>query len=68
MEKFNIEYKVLLYKSVKTKVYKNKFRKKWTEPYYIYDIIVPEAYKLRTIEDKVLRMMINIKQLKKYYE
>ena len=57
--KFNIGDKVLLYESAKAKVHGDKFREKWTGPYYIHDINAPGAYKLRTMDDKVLKRIIN---------
>jgi hypothetical protein len=66
--KFNIGDKVLLYESAKAKVHGDKFREKWTGPYYIHDITAPGAYKLRTMDDKVLRRVINTDRLKRYFE
>jgi hypothetical protein len=57
--KFNIGEKVLLYESAKAKVHGDKFREKWIGPYYIHDISAPGAYKLRTMDDKILRRIIN---------
>jgi transposase InsO family protein len=68
LEKFNIGDKVLLYESAKAKVHGDKFREKWTGPYYIHDINGSGAYKLRTMEDKILKRYINTDRLKKYYE
>jgi hypothetical protein len=65
---FNIGDKVLLYESAKAGVHGNKFREKWTGPYYIHDISAPGAYKLRTMDDKILRRTINTDRLKKYFE
>ena len=67
-QKFNIEDKVLLYKLAKAKVHKDKFREKWTELYYIHDIVAFGIYKLKIIENKILRRAINIEKLKKYHE
>jgi hypothetical protein len=66
--KFNIGDKVLLYELAKAKVHGDKFREKWTGPYYIHDIMAPGAYKLRTMDDKVLRRVINTDRLKRYFE
>ena len=66
--KFNIGDKVLLYESAKAKVHGDKFREKWTGPYYIHDINAPGVYKLRTMDDKVLRRIINTDRLKRYHE
>jgi len=67
-QKFNIGDKVLLYESAKAKVHGDKFREKWTGPYYIHNIVAPGAYKLRTMDDKVLKKAVNTDRLKKYYE
>ena len=66
--KFNIGDKVLLYESVKASVHGDKFREKWMGPYYIHDISAPGAYKLRTLEDKILRRTVNTDRLKRYFE
>src|SRR5438552_279023 len=57
--KFNIGEKVLLYESAKAKVHGDKFREKWIGPYYIHNISAPGAYKLRTMDDKIIRRIIN---------
>ena len=67
-QKFNIGDKVLLYEAAKAKVHGDKFREKWTGPYYIHDIVVSGAYKLRTMENKILKRTINTERLKKYHE
>ena len=59
---------MLLYESAKAKVHGDKFREKWTGPYYIHDIVAAGAYKLRTLDDKILRRTINTDRLKRYYE
>ena len=67
-EKFNIGDKVLLYESAKAGVHGYKFRIKWTGPYYIHDNSAPGAYKLRTMDNKILRRTINTDRLKRYFE
>ena len=67
-EKFNIGDKVLLFELVKAGVHGDKFREKWTGPYYIHNTIAPGAYKLRTMDDKILWRTINIERLKRYHE
>ena len=41
---------------------------KWKGPYYIHEIIGKGAYKLRTLEGKVLRSSYNVKHLKEYFD
>jgi hypothetical protein len=65
---FKIGDKVLLYESAKAKVHGDKFREKWTGPYYIHEVLGLGAYKLRTIEGNVLKRTTNTERLKLYYE
>ena len=67
-KQFVISDKVLLYQSAQAKVHGDKFREKWKGPYYIHDIVTPRVYKLRTIDQKVLKKVINTDQLKMYFE
>ena len=46
----------------------DKIRTKWKGPYYIHDKIAPGAYKLRSMDDKVLKRTINAERLKHYFE
>src|SRR5436305_13623854 len=62
--KFGIENKVLLKDAAKEKQWSGKLSQKWKGPYYIHDIIGKGAYKLRTIDGKVLRTPHHIKHLK----
>jgi hypothetical protein len=66
--KFEIGNKVLLKDAAKEKQWSGKLSQKWKGPYYIHDIIGKGAYKLRTIDGKVLKTPYNIKHLKKYYD
>jgi hypothetical protein len=65
-----IQYKigdlVLLYKSQLWG--KQKLEERWTGPYYIYEILVNDTYKLRTQDDKVLKTPINAERLKPYMQ
>jgi hypothetical protein len=67
-EKFDIGDKVLLYESAKAKVHGDKFREKWKGPFYIHNISAPGAYKLRTMEDKIVKRTVNTDRLKRYHE
>src|SRR3954447_13599536 len=60
--------KVLLKDAAKEKQWSGKLSQKWKGPYYIHEIIGKGAYKLRTMDGKVLKTPYNIKHLKKYYD
>src|SRR5436189_469121 len=66
--KFNIGDKILLKDAAKEKQYSGKLSSKWKGPYYIHEIFGKGAYKLRTLDGKVLKTSHNIKHLKKYYD
>ena len=66
--KFTIGEKVLLKDVAKEKQWSGKLSPKWKGPYYIHEIIGRGAYKLRTMDGKVLKATRNIKHLKKYYD
>ncbi|CAG8594412.1 11426_t:CDS:2, partial [Ambispora leptoticha] len=65
---FHIGDKVLLYQLAQAKVHSNKFSEKWKGPYYIHNIIALGAYKLRSIDDKILKRTINANRLKLYFD
>ena len=66
--KMEIGDKVLLKDAAKEKQYSGKLSSKWKGPYYIHEIIGKGAYKLRTLDGKVLKTSHNIKHLKKYFD
>ena len=66
--KFEIGDKILLKDVAKEKQWSGKLSPKWKGPYYIHEIIEKGAYKLRTLEGKVLKNPYNIKHLKKYFD
>ena len=66
--KLEIGDKVLLKNAAKEKQWTGKLSSKWKGPYYIHEIIGKGAYKLRTMEGKVLTASRNIKHLKKYFD
>src|SRR5436190_6444581 len=66
--KLEIGDKVLLKDAAKEKQWTGKLSSKWKGPYYIHEIIGKGAYKLRTMEGKVLTASRNIKHLKKYFD
>src|SRR5436190_23941915 len=66
--KFEIGMKVLLKDAAKEKQWSGKLSQKWKGPYYIHEIVGGGAYKLRTLEGKVLKTSRNVKHLKKYFD
>ena len=58
--------KVLLYNAAKEKQWSGKLEPKWKGPYYIHQVLLNGAYKLRTLDGKVLKTPYNVKLLKEY--
>ena len=50
--------KVLLYNAAKEQQWFGKLEPKWKGPYYIHQILLNEAYKLRTLDSKVFKTLI----------
>src|SRR3954451_189722 len=66
--KLKIGDKVLLKDAAKEKQWSGKLASKWKGPYYIHREIGKGAYKLRTLDGKVLKTSHNVKHVKKYYD
>ena len=66
--KLKIGDKVLLKDAAKEKQWSGKLAPKWKGPYYIHEEIGKGAYKLRTLDGKVLKTSHNVKHTKKYFE
>ena len=66
--RFEIGIKVLLKDAAKKKQWSGKLSSKWKGPYYIHDIVGGGAYKIRTLEGKVLKASYNVKHLKRYFD
>src|SRR2546421_12428455 len=66
--KLKIGDKVLLKDAAKEKQWSGKLTPKWKGPYYIHEEIGKGAYKLRTLDRKVLKTSHNVKHVKKYYD
>jgi len=66
--KLKIGDKVLLKDAAKEKQWSGKLAPKWKGPYYIHEEIGKGAYKLRTLDGKVLKTSHNVKHIKKYFE
>ena len=43
-----------------------KLEEKWTGPFFVYDVLIANNYKLRTIERKVLKNSVYGNRLKLY--
>lgn len=65
---FDIGDKVLLEDAKKRYSRSDKFAPKCTGPYYVHDKLPNDAYKLRTLEGKVISAPFNLSLLKKYYD
>ncbi len=64
---FKVGEKVLYYKAIKDKQWTGKLEENWKGPYYIHEILLNGAYKLKDDEGNILRMPINGELLKHYY-
>lgn len=56
---YEIGDKVLVYDAVKYTSHTDKLDLKWKVPYYIHNIVNPEAYKLQIINRQILQIPIN---------
>jgi hypothetical protein len=65
---FKIGDKILLKDAAKEKQWSGKLSSKWKGPYFVHETFGNGAYKLRTLDGKVLKNSYNIKHLKKYYD
>jgi len=63
---FKIGDEVLLKESYKEKQYTGKLSDNWKGPYYIYEVIGRGAYRLKTLDGKILKGTQNVKNLKGY--
>ena len=66
--KYKIRDKVLMYNAARDKHFMGKLKPKWKGPYYIHNTLRNGAYKLRTMDGKILTAPINILLLKTYYD
>lgn len=62
---FNIGDLVLLYQSQLRG--KRKLQERWKGPYYVHEVLGNGVYKLRTMDDKVLKVPVNAERLKPYH-
>jgi len=61
---FEIGDKVLYYNAAKDKQWSGKLNLKWKEPYYIHQVLMNRSYKIREIDERVLRIPVNGNLLK----
>src|ERR687897_2463259 len=47
---------------------KKKLEDRWNSPYYIHDVLGNGVYKLRTMDRKILKVLINGSRLKPYQQ
>ena len=67
IESYSIGEKVLRYKSFLEGTHKDKLKEKWEGPFYIHDVLEYGNYKLRNLDDKVLKPRFHGNRLKRYY-
>ena len=65
---FKIGDKVLLYDAAKEKTWTGKLEEKWKGPFYIHDVLLNGAYRLRSTEGRIFRSPINASLLKIYHD
>jgi transposase InsO family protein len=65
---FQIGQKVLYFKAAQDQQRTGKLLPKWKGPYFIHEIQPHGSYKLRTLDNKLLKSPINGSLLKQYYE
>lgn len=63
---FQIGDKVLKYKAQKEKQWSGKLTPNWDGPFFIHNVLPHGAYKLRTMEGRVIKVPINGEHLKLY--
>jgi hypothetical protein len=64
--KFKIGEFVLLYKSYLRG--KQKLEERWKGPYRIHEILGNGAYKIRTLDERILKTPVNSERLKRYHQ
>jgi len=67
IESYSIGDKVLVFRSLLEGTRKGKLEEKWEGPYYIYDVLGNGAYKLRTLDNQVLKKKVHGNRLKLYH-
>ena len=65
---FKIGDKVLLKEAYKDNQKSGKLSQNWKGPYYIHEIYGKGAYRIKTLDGKILKGTQNIRNIKTYYE
>jgi len=66
-DRYQIGDKVLYYNAAKEKQWSGKLEEKWKGPYYINETLPNDAYKLKEMNGKILKVPVNGELLKRYY-
>jgi hypothetical protein len=66
-ELFQIGDKILLYNAAKEKQWSGKLEEKWKGPYYIHEVLLNGAYKLKELDGRIFKTPVNGELLKRYY-
>jgi len=66
-DRYQIGDKVLYYNAAKEKQWSGKLEEKWKGPYYINETLPNDAYKLKEMNGKILKVSVNGELLKRYY-
>ena len=64
---FKTGEKVLYYNAAKEKQWSGKLEEKWKGPYYIHEVLLNGAYKIKELNGKILKTPVNGEWLKTYY-
>ena len=67
-EKLKIGDQILVERTWLKTNFSAKLENKWIGPYFIHDILKNNVYKLRTLEEKLVRNVVHGNRLKKYYK
>ncbi|CAI2195430.1 8983_t:CDS:1, partial [Funneliformis geosporum] len=51
--------KVLYFEAAKDKTHSGKLDQKWKGPYYIYQLLLNESYKIRQLDGRVFYIPVN---------
>src|SRR6185437_14449424 len=66
-DRYQIGDKVLYYNAAKEKQWSGKLEEKWKGPYYINETLPNDAYKLKEMNGRILKVPVNGELLKRYY-
>jgi Integrase zinc binding domain/Integrase core domain len=68
VDKFRVGQKVLYYKAAQDNQHTGKLLPKWKGPYVVHHVGTNGSYRLKTLDDKLLKSAVNGNLLKAYYE